>query len=71
MKYFTDENVEKIASTIVIIGVIGIVYSIIAGIWGFAPTVNINWKIFATSIIITIIGIVIGNINDNNDYIFY
>jgi len=44
---------------------IGIIYSIIAGIWGFAPIEFFNLKLLATSLLIGVIGIVIGYVNDD------
>lgn len=63
--YFTKENVENIALTLFFMGVLGIIYSIIAGIWGFAPIEFFNLKIFGTSLLIGLIGIVIGYVNDD------
>jgi len=63
-KYFTKEKIDNIALTVFIIAVLAIIYSIIAGIWGFAPVKNMNWKIFGTSIVIAIIAVIVAYIND-------
>jgi len=65
--YFTKEKVDKYCMTVFYIGVIGILYAIIAGIWGYAPAENINWKIFGTSILIAAIALIIGYVNDMED----
>lgn len=64
--YFTKEKIENYCIIAFGIGVVGILYSIIAGIWRFAPSPNINWKIFGTSVIIAVIGLIIGQLNDDN-----
>jgi len=64
--YFTKEKVENYSLIAFVIAVVGIIYSIIAGIWRFAPSPNINWKIFGTSVIIGIIAIIIAYANDDN-----
>lgn len=63
--YFTKERVEYMSLTAFLIGVVGVLYSIIAGIWGFAPSPNLNWKIFGTSIIIVFIASFIAYLNDD------
>lgn len=65
--YFTKERIENTSVGMFIFGCIGVLYSIIAGIWGFAPIKNINWKIFGTSIIIAVIGIIIAHVNDDTN----
>lgn len=64
--YLTKENVEKFSLGMFFIGLIGVIYSIIAGIWGFAPSLNFNWKVFGTSLIIGVIGVIIAHINDED-----
>jgi hypothetical protein len=63
--YFTKERVEYILVTVFLICILGIVYSIIAGIWGFAPIININWKIFGTSVVIGVITVIVRHLNDD------
>lgn len=64
--YFTEEKIETYTLIAFGIAVLGILYAIIAGIWGFAPSHNINWKIFGTSLIIGVIAVIITYANDSN-----
>lgn len=52
-KYLEEnkETIKIVFFVILCLGCLAIVYSIIAGIWGFAPSKNVNWKIFGTGFV--------------------
>lgn len=64
LENFIKKNKKIIFNYLVgflVFGVVAIIYSIIAGIWGFAPIHNMNWKIFGTGAVMSIIsGIFVG-----------
>ena len=48
-----------VTSTIfVVLGCLAILYSIIAGIWGYAPSENFNWRIFGTGVVSIVLGVI-------------
>ena len=65
--YFTKEKIENYCLIAFGAGIVGILYAIIAGIWRFAPSPNVNWKIFGTSVIIAVIAIIINYLNDDDN----
>ena len=62
----SEDNVSNAGVIGFILGIVGALYSIIAGIWGFAPAQNINWKIFGTSVIIIIISALVVSFIEND-----
>jgi len=64
----TEDNVEDFCVGAILFGVAAIVYSIVAGIWGFAPLERINVKIFGTAVVIIIIfGLILYVIQDGKN----
>jgi quinol-cytochrome oxidoreductase complex cytochrome b subunit len=62
----TEDNVEEVCTWAILFGIVAAIYSIVAGIWGFAPIERMNVKIFGTAcIIICIFGIVLAAIQDD------
>ena len=64
MKWFENfigsnkETLSTICLVIIIASCLAIIYAIVAGIWGYAPSHNFNWKVFGTGVVVGIINLI-------------